>query len=203
MKVYKFDLSYKIMKFKNFVLGVGIFIVFALSLFQGLETFYPTPQYDDFCDFRSGPIVTKPTECTNNLELQNRADQCWQSNGEFVYKYDSNGCAIDGSCDGCRIDYEDALDEHSKYVFIISIVIGIISFISGMVLLKTEPVGSALMASGIWSVFYGVVKNWRNFSDSWRFLLLFVLLIVLIWVALRFNKKNESFVSKIKYKLRR
>lgn len=192
------------MKFKNFILGLGIFIVFALSLFQGLETFYPTPQWDDFCTVHAGPIgIGKAVDCPNIPALQTKAEQCWASKGEFVYEYDSNGCAIEGYCDGCRIDYEEALDEHSKYVFIISIVIGIIAFVAGMVLLKTEPVGSALMASGIWSVFYGVVKNWRNFTDSWRFLLLFVLLIVLIWVALRFNKKNEGFVSKIKHKLRR
>lgn len=192
------------MNFKNFVLGLGIFIVFALALHQGLETFYTTPQWDDYCDFnRPTPIFKEGITCPNNVELQNRANQCWESNGEFVYEYDSNGCAIDGYCDGCRIDYENALDAHSNKVFVIAIIIGIIVFVAGLFLLKTEPVGSALMASGIWSVFFGVVRNWRNFSDAWRFLLLFVLLIVLIWVALRFNKKHSSFMGKIKRKLRR
>ena len=192
------------MKFKNFVLGVGILIVFALALHQGIQTFYPTPLWDDFCDIQVGPFATgKPTECTNNLELQNRAQQCFDSKGQFVYEYDSNGCPIDGDCDGCSIDYEAALDVHSNRVFIIAIIIGIITFIAGFFLLSTEPVGSALMASGIWAVFYGVVVNWRNFSNSWKFLLLLVLLIVLIWVALRFNRKHEGFVSKVKRKLRR
>jgi hypothetical protein len=191
------------MKFKNFILGLGIFIVFALSLFQGLETFYPSPQYEDFCEFRATPIVTKPGECTNDLELQNRAQQCYDSKGEFVYEYDSNGCAISGYCDDCRIDYENSMDIHSQRVFLISIIVGIIAFIGGFFLLKTEPVGSALMASGIWSVFYGVVVNWRNFTDAWRFLILFVLLLVLIWIALRFNRKHDSIVTKIKHKLRR
>lgn len=207
MKVYKFDLSpliEVIMKFKNFILGLGIFIVFALAMHQGIETFYSTPKYEDFCDFnRPVPLFKEGVTCPNNIELQNLANQCWQSNGEFVYEYDSNGCAISGYCDGCRIDYEDALDKHSNKVFVIAIIIAILTFVLGLFMLKTEPVGSALMASGIWSVFYGVVNNWRNFSNSWRFLILFVLLIVLIWVALRFNKKNESFVSKIKHKLRR
>lgn len=191
------------MKFKNFVLGVGIFIVFALALFQGLETFYPTPQWDDFCTNHGGPISTKPVECNNIPALQTKAEQCLDSKGQFVYEYDLNGCPIDGYCDPCSIDYEDALDKHSNYVFIIALVIGIIVFIAGFFLLKTEPVGSALMASGIWALFYGVIKNWRNFSNSWRFLLLFVLLIVLIWIALRFNRKHEGFVTKLKRKFRR
>ncbi|MGV8142670.1 MAG: hypothetical protein ACP5NS_03475 [Candidatus Pacearchaeota archaeon] len=180
------------MKMKNLVLGIGIFIVFALVLFQGLETFYPTPMYEDYCSFRSGPVaIGKPVECLNVPALQTKADACWQSKGEFVYEYDANGCPVDGYCDACRIDYEAALDVHSNRVFIISVIIGILVFVVGLFLLATEPVGSALMASGIWSIFYGVVKNWRNFSNSWRFLLLFVLLIVLIWVALRFNSKRK------------
>ena len=180
------------MKMKNLVLGIGIFIVFALVLFQGLETFYPTPMYEDYCSFHSSPIITKPVECGNVVALQQKADACWQSKGEFVYTYDADGCPVDGYCDPCRIEYESALDVHSNRVFIISVIIGVIVFLVGLFFLATEPVGSALMASGIWSVFYGVVKNWRNFSNSWRFLLLFVLLIVLIWVALSFNKKRKN-----------
>lgn len=194
------------MKFKNFILGVGIFIVYALVLFQGLETFYPTPEWDDFCSNHAGPITgaREPASCPiTPTDLQTKAEACWDSKGQFIYEYDSNSCVIGGYCDGCSIDYESALDVHSNRIFIISIIVGIIVFVAGFFLLSTEPVGSALMSGGIWSVFYGVVKNWRNFSNSWRFLLLFVLLIVLIWLALRFNKKHETVISKIKHKLRR
>ncbi len=179
------------MKFKNFILGVGIFVVFALVLFQGLETFYPSPKYEDYCSFRSGPILSGKIDCPAIPEIQLKADACWKIKGEFVYEYDTNGCAVNGYCDDCSINYNNDLDSHSNKVFVISIVIGVIVFVLGLFLLSTEPVGSALMASGIWSVFYGVVVNWRNFSNSWRFLLLFVLLIVLIWVALRFNTKRK------------
>lgn len=180
------------MKFKNVVLGIGIFVVFALVLFQGLETFYATPKWEDYCSFRSTPIVAGKIDCPVIPDLQNKADACWNDQkGEFVYEYDSNGCPIDGYCDACRIDYENALDIHSNRVFIIAIIVGILTFVVGLFLLAKEPVGSALMASGIWSVFFGVVKNWRNFSDSWKFLLLFILLVVLIWLALRFNSKRK------------
>ncbi len=194
------------MKFKNFILGLGIFVVYALALFQGLETFYPTPQGDDFCSNQWNPVPFKDpvgSSCPNPpIDLQSRAESCWNTKGQFIYEYDSNSCPVGGYCDGCSIDYEAALDKHSNRVFIISIIIGIVVFIAGFFLLSTEPVGSALMAGGIWSVFYGVMKNWRNFSQSWKFLLLFVLLIVLIWVALRFNKKGNGF-SGLKSKFKR
>ncbi len=179
------------MKFKNVVLGVGILVVFGLVLFNGLETFYPTPEYNDFCAMRVGPIASGLVNCPNDLEIQRKAEQCYQSKGEFVYEYDSNGCITDGFCDDCSIEWNKSMDAHSNRVFIISVIVGLITFVVGLFLLAKEPVGSALMASGIWSVFYGVVKNWRNFSEAWRFLILFVLLIILIWLAMRYNEKKK------------
>jgi hypothetical protein len=180
------------MKIKNVILGIGILVVFGLAFHQGLETFYSTPKYEDYCGSRSGPNI-REINCPIVQGLQNKANQCWDSKGEFIYEYDSNGCPISGNCDSCRIDYEDDLDKHAKFVFIIAVVVGVIAFVFGFFLLKTEPVGSALMASGIWSIFFGVVRNWRNFTDSWRFLILFVLLVVLIFIALRFNSKSGFF----------
>jgi len=188
------------MKIKSVVLGLGIIVVYMLALHQGMETFYPTPEYDDFCDVRVGPLGREPINCQNAPELQRKAEMCYQSKGEFVYEYDLNGCAVDGFCDDCRIDYESALDVHSNKVFVIAVIIGIVVFVAGLFLLATEPVGSALMASGILSLFYGVVQNWRNFTQAWRFLLLFILLIVLIWVALRFNDKRKKFGFRLKWK---
>lgn len=183
------------MKFKNVVLGIGILVVFGLVLFNGLETFYPSPELEDYCSSHSGPVAVK-SDCRNIPELQLKADACSKSKGEFVYEYDFEGCTISGYCDGCRIDYESALDVHSNKTFVISVIIGLITFVVGLFLLAKEPVGSALMASGIWSVFFGVVKNWRNFSVAWRFLILFVLLVILIWLAMKYNDKKKWGVFK-------
>jgi hypothetical protein len=183
---------YFCMKFKNILLGIGIFVVFTLVLHQGLQTFYQTPEWDDYCSFHSTPPITENgMECKIIPVINLKADACYAAKGEFVWEYDSNGCPFSGYCDACRIDYENALDIHSNRVFIISVIVGLITFIVGLFLLAKEPVGSALMASGIWSVFYGVVVNWRNFSNSWKFVLLFVLLILLIWLALKFNEKRK------------
>ena len=62
----------------------------------------------------------------------------------------------------------------------------------GYGVLSIEPVGSALMASGIGALFYGSVRNWENLSDVWRFLLLLVPLILLVWFALRLNSQKKK-----------
>ena len=147
---------------KNFVLGVGIFIVYLLVLGQGIETFYPAPQYDDFCSIQ--------------LDLERRAELLPVEEPDLA----------------CKQEFNDARDAHSRIVFIISLIAGIITLVVGYWFLATEPVGSALLASGIGAIFYGTLANWRNFGEVWRFVLLLVTLVFLVWLALRLNRKKKK-----------
>ena len=183
------------MKLKNFVLGLGIVIIYALVLWQGIEAFYPAPQWGDFCDNEVGPRVpnlNKDNVCDFPPEVENKQLACGKADGFFVYKYDSNGCVIDGVCDECNILYDDARKIHSRNVFIVSFIVGVVTFILGLTLLKIEPVGSALIGSGIWALFFGSVVNWRNFGAGIRFGLLLFVLIVLIWFTVKLNKRKKK-----------
>jgi len=182
------------MKIKNFILGVGILVVYALVLWQGIQAFYPQPEFDDFCEngferpFPRGIDV----ECGFDADLEDRRNSCERAKGLFRYEYDENGCAIGGGCDECNINYNEARDEYSRNIFIISLIIGVVTFALGFFILSIEPVGSALLGSGIWAIFYGTVWNWRNFSNIVRFVLLLIVLVALIWVAIRLNRKKRK-----------
>jgi len=151
---------------KNVILGIGIFIVFMLMLGYGVEAFYPQPDYEDYCD-----------ESLRAPFLLNEERAVAIDKGEF---------------DACRGEYDDARAAWERVVFFIAFAVGIITLIVGYSILSMEPVGSALIASGIGSIFYGSVTNWRNFTDVWRFLMLVIALIFLIWLALRLNKKEKK-----------
>ena len=191
---------------KNLVLGIGIVIIYALALWQGVEAFYPSPKYDEFCTpgrFEY-PVPAKPyseadVSCNSSRSLQEQENSCYKENGQPIYEYNEKGCPIGvKECDFCNKEFEKANDKYSKVVFIIAIIIGIITLIIGYGVLSIEPVGSALMASGIWSIFWGAAINWRNFSNIWRFLLLFVALVLIIWFALRLNtSKKKNFWEKL------
>ncbi len=186
------------MNVKNLVLGIGIVIVFALALWQGIEAFYPSPQYDDFCITRAGLYPEKiyapqETNCTFSRQLQEQVDECYANQGQPVYEYNDNGCTTAlKTCDYCSKDFEEAEKSYSKIIFIISLIVGIITLLIGYMFLNVEPVGSALIGSGIWSIFYGSAWNWRNFSNIWRFLLLLLALIILIWITIKLNLNREK-----------
>jgi len=159
---------------KNLVLGLGIIVVFALALWQGIETFYASPQYEDFCDISFREPIPIPTESEKPNLLVNE---------EF---------------ERCQAEYDSARDAHAQFTFIVSLIVAIITILVGYSLLSTEPVGSALLGSGIWAIFWGSAINWRNFSDIWRFLLLLTALVLLIILALRLNrKKKKGFLQRI------
>ncbi len=175
------------MKIKNLVLGIGIVILFGLALWQGIEAFHPSPKWEDFCQDRVA--VPIPVE----KEVQSNSTECIESGGKW----------INGYCDfyqECQKELENAQKEHSKIVFLVAIIVGFIALIVGFFILSIEPVGSALLGSGIWAIFWGSVINWRNFSDIWRFLLLLLVLILVIWLAVRLNSKKEkkSFLSRFR-----
>lgn len=189
------------MSFKNIILGIGIVIVFGLLLWQGIEAFYPTPQYDDFCSqgrFEAPyPVKAYPdgsgTNCSFSRSVQTAQDQCFKDGGQPIYEYDDNGCTIAvKSCDFCNKEYNDALDKHAQVVFFIAVIVGVLTLIVGYSILSIEPVGSALLGSGIWAIFWGSVINWRNLSNIWRFLLLLLAFVVIIWFTLRLNRPSKK-----------
>lgn len=188
------------MNVKNLVLGIGIFIVYLLVLNYGIEAFYPSPQYDDFCDgkqyYYPGSTPAKPSEGVNCTitPSQQQSDMCMQQGGNVVADtYSAQGCALTFKCDTCSKDWVEAQRAHSKIVFLISLIAGVLTLIVGWLFLTFEPVGSALMASGIGAFVFGSIRNWNNLSDVWRFLLLLVALVLLIWIAYMLNKSGRGF----------
>lgn len=190
------------MNVKNLVLGVGIFIVYLLVLNFGIQAFYDEPRYENFCTGQPQYYYPGYTEfgvkgaggvnCTLSPTPQEQ-NVCLNDGGNLVAgSYDANGCPASFICDMCNKNLADAQKEHGQRVFIISIIVGILTLIVGFAILTMEPVGSALMASGVGALVYGSIRNWSNLSDVWKFLLLFVALVLLVWIAIRLNSQKKK-----------
>jgi len=184
---------------KNIVLGVGIFVVYLLMLGYGIEAFYPGPKYEAYCapgSFESRyPSKLAPgivPNCSFSAALQAQENACYQAGGGPVYNYSEAGCPISAECNYCNKYFNEAKVAHDKVVFVIAVIVGILTLFIGYGILSVEPVGSALMASGVGAIFYGSVRNWENLSNVWRFLLLVVALVLLIWIALRINRQKKK-----------
>ncbi|MBI5804318.1 hypothetical protein HY450_03675 [Candidatus Pacearchaeota archaeon] len=194
-------------KFKKIVLGLGILIVFMFLLHNGIRAFYKSaPMYDDFCDLKNSvsyPREVKPLpaeqSCTFSQQLREQEQECFSQKGQPIYEYDEYGCEIlFKECNFCQLEYNEARNAYNKVVFLIALIVGIITLLVGYSILSVEPVGSALMASGISAIIYGTIVNWQNLGNLGRFLLLLIAFVILIWIALRLNKKKKkSFFERL------
>lgn len=165
---------------KNVVLGFAIFILTMFVAVYGINTFYEKPQYSDFCDELKTPKL-----------IENEV-QCVEIGGIWTgYSYDRE-IDIKGYCDRdfiCREEFDNALETYSKNVFVIAVPLGILIIVLGTFIFHLTPVGIGLMFGGVGTLIYGAGGYWRYSENLFKFLISLVGLVVLIFLAYRFNKK--------------
>ena len=173
------------MDIKNIIIGIAIIILTIFMGFYGINTFYPRPDYDDFC----GDIKTQ-----EKIETYER---CEEVGGKWSV-YESIGPAeerAEGFCDRdyyCRQDLEDARRIRSRNVFFIALPLGIFIIVFGAFLFSLEAVGAGLMGGGVGTLIYGAGAYWP-YSENWiRFVISLVGLVILIFLTYRFNTWFEK-----------
>ncbi|HJZ19301.1 MAG TPA: hypothetical protein VJ208_04295 [Candidatus Nanoarchaeia archaeon] len=191
---------------KNIIFGIAILILTMFVSIYGINTFYEQPEYDDFCtnvrypqpafDKTAPNEIICPAVCVEAYEIKN---------GQCVFNECGSGCGPDGvnsfdtleQCgivlDGknCWELYDNALEKHSRNVFIIAVPLGILILAIGAYFFALEAVGVGLMAGGAGTLIYGSQAYWR-FADNWiKFAISLVGLVALIAFAYWFNKEKK------------
>ena len=159
-------------KIKSGILALVIAIVFASLVGYAIEVFDESPDWQDFCGKVRAPKVIGEGE-DRIVETQESCEadvgaKCM--NGYCNYNYQ------------CEMDYETAEDKHSLTVFLVAVPAGLIALFVGVVL-GLPSVSSGLMLGGVFSIFYGTVRYWDNFSDVVRVVILAIALALLIWLG--------------------
>lgn len=159
------------------VLAIGIAILFVMFVGYAIETFYPSPNYNDYCDeFRVAQFIENEGQCLD-------AGGSWNPNDVVrVPKLDNSS---EGYCDldyYCRQDFDTAQESYNRNIFFASLVIGIITFVVSVSLL-VEAVSAGFMGGGVLLIIYGTLRYWGSLSDVWRTLMLGFALGVLVWVG--------------------
>lgn len=175
-------------KIKKNLLSVAIAIILVLFIAYGINTFYKSPKYDDFCseDLYKQQAYSEE-EC---LALGGKWDQ--RTTRPIKVEADSDATTTEGWCDvqyTCREEYDDAREVYNRDVFFISLVAGLIALIVGGIVLKIESVSIGIMGGGILTIIYGTIRYWGDMSDVYRFIILGVVLGVLIWMGYKKLKK--------------
>jgi len=185
------------MHIKNLVIGFAIAFLTFLVIFTGMQTFYPSPDYEDFCDNRIAKPLNERIACTED------AKEC--PNGTFVGRDPNNNCEF-LACNGeteqekCYENYDEAREAYSKTLFIIALILGIMLLLIGGKLFNLEAVGAGIMGGGGITIFYGSTSYWQYAGDLFRFILSILALIAVIYLAYWLNKNISKKKPSKKYK---
>lgn len=186
------------MQIKNIILGIAITILTIFVAIYGMSVFYPSPDYDDFCEKYEVPKI---------IETQN---ECVDTGGKWTPNNIQrvSDKELSGYCDTtyyCRQDYEDAREVRAKKIFYISVPLGIAILVTGGFLFYLEAVGAGLMGGGVGTIIYGAGNYWEYGDDLFRFIISLLGLIAVIFLTYWLNnklgkngKKKSSKTSKKK-----
>lgn len=187
---------------KNIILGVSIAIIFAFFIGFGIQTFYPSPEWEDFCGERKPMMIDSQKTCEDQGGRWNphegkpvahlRADQLLCTRTAQEDDILTLSCTsqetqrAQGYCDVnyyCEKEHDTADEIYTKNLFIITAIIGLITMIIGGFVLKHESVSPGLMGGGFITILYGVVRYWRYAGDWLRFIILGIVLAILIYLG--------------------
>ncbi len=174
------------MDIKNLLIGIAITILSFLVIFTGIQTFYPSPEYDDFCSQTKPPLVPKnQTLCAQDVK------EC--PDGSYVSRDPNNDCEFfpcESEQEKCYEQYKNARTKHSKNIFIITIILSLILLTIGATFFKLNNVSSGIMGGGIITLLYGAFSYWPNAENLARFIISLIGLSILIGFTYWMNKKK-------------
>lgn len=163
---------FNIRNIKAFILGVVIAIVLSSFVIYVIESFHPTPKWEDYCgELRYPKTIGDKEEIINVTQ-----ESCEANDGA---KWMNNYCDYEYEC---RQSYEDANEKHRSVIFFIAVPAGLVAVALGL-FLALPSVSSGLMLGGVFLTIYGTSNYWDKFSDWIKVLILGIVLIILIWLG--------------------
>lgn len=137
--------------------GMQIFLGIALGLLLfglfnlGVHTFYPSPDYEEYCGDRSGPkFLDTQIECeADGGQWTSREVQCVTTPCPQGY------CDVDFTC---REDYDTARDSYNNIIFYVFVIAGLGLAVSGM-FLTTVTFQIVGLGAGIGLIGEGILRN--------------------------------------------
>ncbi|MAG15704.1 hypothetical protein CMO88_01440 [Candidatus Woesearchaeota archaeon] len=171
-------------KIKKWVIAVAIAIVFNLFVNYGVATFYPGPEYSDYCDEfqRAQPLKIAAQECEAIEASEELQNECTKDVGHVAYKYDSRGCATEAYCETCNVEYDAVRKVHDGNVFAALLIVAVAALAAG-IMIKVEAVSTGFLLGGILGLIIASMRYWEHLQNIYRFILLGIALAVLIWLG--------------------
>jgi hypothetical protein len=184
-------------KILNAVFGIGIAVIIFIVALLGIKTFYPEPQYGTYCNDSIFSTPAYPIisiyDCPQNITV-NECINFMSSKGADPLTQ----AARDKESVICSDSFNNATKSYNKTFFIIASALGLIAIIVAFFLLSIMSLSAGTAFAGIVLIVVAFVRGWNDSNDTLKFAIGLVIAVVVIFLALKINKKfsNEQEDSK-------
>ena len=159
-------------KLKKIALALAIVIVMNIFFNVGIQTFYPMPDYDDFC----GSEIEK-------VEYAEDQEACIANGGTWNIEQDWEYC--ESWEHDCWSEYEDHIAPYERNAFVALVALGLVSLMIGLFTNLPGAVLNGLLYGGILSTVIGTMRYWSYMEDYFQFIVSGIALVVLIVVGVK------------------
>lgn len=156
-------------KAKQIILGISIALVSVFFVVYAIQSFYPAPMYEDFCD-----PIEKPYRIINSSE------NCIEQNGTW-HQQDTDY----GFCDlysECSKNFESVREVYEKNVFYLNLLFGVLVIIISLIL-TVDVVSNGVMGAGAILLIYGTMRYWSDLENFLKTLTLGFVLAFLVYIG--------------------
>ena len=171
----------------KWALVLSIVVVLNLFFNFAIDSFYDSPDYNDYCGNQSEPVVNVP----RNQEQCVADGGQWTENAgkpmpESVIRENTEPagwCDIDFTC---RKEYEEAQSLYNRNVFVGLVITGLVALVIGLFVSATgSAVSLGLSLGGLLSLVIASIRYWSDMDEYLRVIVLGLALIALIWIGIK------------------
>ncbi|MCR4285065.1 MAG: hypothetical protein NUV97_03430 [archaeon] len=167
--------KWKHSKIKQTIIAIVIALITVFFLAYLIQTIYPSPEYEDFCEERlTFKAIETQIECESNGGM-------WSDYGErpVPEKTPLGWCDTEYQC---RQDYEDAIKPYERNVFFANLLFGLVIFILAFFFI-VEAISVGFMGGGAILMIYGTIRYWGNLSNVFRTIFLGIALAIIVYFS--------------------
>ncbi len=183
------------MKVMNVVFGIGIAIILFIVVTLGVQLFYKSPVYEDFCNisYYDKPVaIYDSTICPDNMTV----GAC----NALIKEKQTTLDRQNKEQERCSKAYQEADKVYGKNVFIINNFVGIMAVIASLFLFSMINIAAGTAFSGLALIIWGFGRGWQGTGDILKFVVALIVAVLFIIFAVIVNKRYSKPSIKLKRK---
>ncbi|MBI2482258.1 MAG: hypothetical protein HYV76_01705 [Candidatus Vogelbacteria bacterium] len=169
----------------KWALVAGIVIVLNLFINFSIQLVYQMPEFETFCPQKQVNVMPDSEQACVAVGGQWNANNYYSGETKLMV---ATAPEMRGYCDinfTCQKDYQTALEQYNRNVFIILVAAGVIALVASFFLANTPAVSLGLSLGGVLSLIIGTIRYWTNMDDYLRVIILGTALVALIWLGVK------------------